>query len=175
MRVNFGCGDRYAPGWTNLDLPTMPHRRDMTIDLRGPLPWVGSIARAYVGHFIEHLYVDEVIVFLMRLRKAMRPDGEVMVVGPDVIRAEGLVAAGVPLEVPFDAIRLGADRWGGDTHHWDCHEWAVRRLLLVTGWSNVTGVGIENVPDDWPVAVRGPRWQCAVSARPGGEPFHDLI
>jgi hypothetical protein len=175
VKVNFGCGDRYASGWVNVDHQGMPHRKDVTLDVRNPLPWDKEIHYAYVGHLLEHLFVDEVIVFLQRLRAAMQPGGFLMVVGPDVIRAQGLLDSGVTLEVPFNELRLGADRWLGDTHHWDCTSWAVYRLLQVTGWVDVVDVGIERVPDLWPVAVRGPRWQCAVGARPGEGPFHDFI
>lgn len=172
LRVNFGCGEQYAEGWLNVDHAGMPHHKDLTLDVRGPLPWSGQVEAAYVGHLLEHLYVDEVIVFLRRLRAALHPDGELMVVGPDCVRAEGLELSQT-LEVPLEQIRHGAGRWQGDVHRWECTSWAVWRLLQVTGWVDIRDIGIENVPARWPVAFRGPRWQCAVSARPGEEPFHD--
>jgi hypothetical protein len=176
VKVNIGCGDRYAPGWVNVDRADTPTRKDLDHDLRNPMPrkWIGKIERAYAGHVLEHMFVDEVIVFLQRLREAMHPEGELMVVGPDVIRAQGMLVAGAQLEVPFNEIRHGGDRWPGDTHRWDCTANCIKRLLIVTGWMLVTEVGIQNVPEEWPVAVRGPRWQCAVSARPGTGPFHDF-
>lgn len=174
MKVNLGCGDRYAHGWFNVDRADTPHPKDIALDIRGPLPWTREITRAYAGHVLEHLFVDEAIVLLQRLRAAMHPEGELMVVGPDVVVAQGMLEAGTPLEVPFSEIRHGGDRWPGDTHRWDCTARAVQRLLLITGWVNVAEVGIANVPDEWPVAVRGPRWQCAVSARPGDGPFAEL-
>lgn len=171
MKVNLGCGDRYAPGWVNIDRADTPHPKDVSLDIRNPLPWSKELTHVYAGHVLEHLFVDEAIVLLQRLRAAMLPDGELMVVGPDVEIALGMLAVGAELEVPFHEIRHGGDRWPGDTHRWDCTARAVQRLLLITGWVDVTDVGITDVPDFWPVAVRGPRWQCAISARPGDEPF----
>lgn len=168
MRVNFGCGERYAPGWTNVDLPDTPHPKDVALDIRMALPWgskgVDAIDDAYLGHVLEHLYVDEVIDFLIRLKHAMVPNGEIMVVGPDVKLADHIVLRGGELEIPFESIRHGADRWVGDVHHWDCTADAIIELLDVTGWRGISNIGINNVPERWPVAVRGPQWQCAVSA-----------
>lgn len=165
MRINLGCGDRYADGWHNVDRADMPHRMDEAVDLRtAALPWTG-IQYAYAGHLLEHLFIDDVIVLLTALRGCMAEDGELMVVGPDVLIAQGMAVAGT-LDVTLDSIRHGAGRWPGDEHRWECTGWAVERLLTLTGWQQVQRVGIGNVPGMWPVADRGPRWQCAVSARP---------
>lgn len=180
-KVNIGCGEQYAEGWVNVDHQSMPHRKDLVLDVRNPLPWSRQAGQergelidfCYLGHVLEHLRIEEVIVFLRRLRAAMSPSGVVMVVGPDCVRAEGL-AVTQTLEVPLEQIRHGAGRWQGDVHRWECTEWGVYRLLESTGWVDIARVGIKNVPALWPVAFRGPRWQCAVSARPGEGPFHDF-
>lgn len=175
LKVNLGCGEQYADGWLNIDHAGMPHRKDLTLDVRNPLPWdrdTGGIDYAYVGHLLEHLYIDEVIVLLERLRRAMAPDGDLMIVGPDCLIAAGM-AVSQTLEVPLEQIRHGADRWEGDVHRWECTRQGIQRLLLLTGWKNVKVLGINDVNSMWPVAFRGPQWQCAVSATPGSEPFHD--
>ena len=167
MKLNLGCGDRYADGWWNVDFAGSPHRKDEEVDLRtNALPWApGSIELAYCGHVLEHLYVDEVLVLLESLLPIMAPDGELMVVGPDVIVAQGMATAGT-LDVTMDSLTNGGHRWPGDEHRWHCTTWAVEALLRATGWGNLTRYAIEAVPAIWPVADRGPRWQCAVSARP---------
>lgn len=164
MKINLGCGDRYAPGWHNVDFAGSPHPKDETIDLRtNALPWVG-IELVYAGHLLEHLYVDEVLVLLETVRTCMALDGELMVVGPDVLLAQGMAVAGT-LDVTMESLTDGGHRWHGDEHKWHCTTWAVEKLLQVSGWQQVTRVGINNVPDLWPVADRRPQWQCAVSAR----------
>jgi predicted SAM-dependent methyltransferase len=163
MRLNLGCGDRYVEGWHNTDSGS-PHRKDEQIDLVTPLPWRG-VTHAYAGHVLEHLFIDGVIVLLQNLRGCMDHDGELMVVGPDVIVAQAMATAGT-LDVTMDSLTNGGHRWPGDEHRWHCTAKAIEELLRVTGWSNVTQVGIENVGEKWPVADRRPRWQCAVSARP---------
>lgn len=169
MKLNLGCGDRYAEGWHNVDFAGSPHRKDEEVDLRTsalPLPWtLEGVELAYAGHLLEHLFVDEVLVLLAALRVCMAEDGELMVVGPDIILAQGMAVAGT-LDVTMDSLTNGGHRWHGDEHRWHCTTWAVEALLRTTGWSEVTRVGIANVPDFWPVADRGPQWQCAVSARP---------
>lgn len=165
MRLNLGCGDRYAESWLNVDRADMPHRMDAAVDLRtNSLPWT-DVEYAYAGHILEHLFVDEVIVLLETLRKCMAPGGELMIVGPDVILAHGLAVAGT-LDVTMESLENGGHRWPGDEHRWHCTQWAVQRMLLVTGWQQVKRMGINQVPEFWPVADRRPQWQCAVSARP---------
>jgi predicted SAM-dependent methyltransferase len=165
MKLNLGCGDRYEDGWHNVDRADMPYRKDESVDLRtGALPW-REVQYAYAGHVLEHLFVEHVIVMLTALRGCMAPDGELMVVGPDVILAQGMAVAGT-LDVTMESLENGGHRWPGDEHRWHCTQWGIERLLMVTGWQQIKRMGIGAVPDFWPVADRRPRWQCGVSARP---------
>ncbi len=169
MRLNLGCGDRYAEGWWNVDFAGSPHRKDEEVDLRtNALPWApGSIELAYAGHALEHLFVNEVITLLQTLRPLMAPGGELMVVGPDVILAEGqAVTNDLGAGHTLDSIKHGGYRWHGDEHRWQCTQWDVAALLHVSGWSKIQRLGVAHVPDFWPVADRGPQWQCAVRATP---------
>lgn len=166
--LNLGCGDRYAPGWHNVDLES-PHRKDEIVDLTGDLPWPdGEFDRVYLGHVLEHLRIDEAGLLLKRLLRVVKPGGIVMVVGPDLNRAQVMAEAGT-LDVTMDSLRFGASRWPGDEHHWECTGDIVVGLLKHSGWSGVTEVGIENVSLVWPVADRRPLWQCAVEAWKAGE------
>lgn len=164
MLLNLGCGDRYEAGWHNVDRPDMPHRKDEAFDLRRPLPWAG-LTHVYAGHVLEHLFVDEVHTLLERLRHCMSTDGELMVVGPDVTVALGMAAAGT-LDVTMESLENGGHRWPGDEHRWHCNQWVIAHMLSVAGWKDITRMGVNSVPAFWPVADRGPQWQCAVSARP---------
>ncbi len=167
MLLNLGCGDRYADGWVNVDFGT-PHRVDQKVDLTGDLPWAPrSIMHVYLGHVLEHLMPQQAVDLLDRLRPLVKPEGQIMVVGPDVVLAEDLQAQGYVLEVPLEHLRHGAGRWMGDVHLWECTAAGIVDLLEVAGWVDIEDVGIERVASFWPVAFRGPRWQCAVSARSG--------
>lgn len=167
MKLNLGCGDRYQDGWHNVDFAGSPHKKDQEFDLRNPvLPW-DSVSHAFLGHVLEHLYVDEALALLSTLRSCLRVDGELMVVGPDVIFAQELQATGqLDTNTTMDSLINGGHRWEGDEHRWHCTARAIEALLRVTHWTNVAQVNFNEVPEFWPVADRGPRWQCAVSARP---------
>ena len=166
MNINLGAGDRYADGWTNVDWPGSPHRKDETVDLTGPLPWEpGSVELAYAGHVLEHLTLDDCHHLLTHLRPCMALDGALLVVGPDLDRARTLLAAGA-LDVTLDSLLYGADRWPGDQHLWECTPDIIVELLTATGWQGIHEVGIGEVDAVWPVADRGPIWQCAIGARP---------
>lgn len=165
MKLNLGAGDRYADGWHNVDFAGSPHRKDQIVDLRtGVLPWTG-VELAYAGHVLEHLYVDEVLVLLAALRGCMAEQSELMVVGPDIVLAQDMATAGT-LDVTMESLTNGGSRWPGDEHRWHCTGASIEALLRATCWTDITQVGISNVPGIWPVADRRPQWQCAVSARP---------
>jgi len=166
MRVNLGCGDRYQPGWHNVDHAGSPHQKDDTIDLTGSLPWaVGTIELTYAGHVLEHLTLDECHTLLANLRPCMAPEGILMIVGPDLDRARTLLAVGA-LDVTLESLQFGGHRWPGDEHRWECLPVVIEDLLTATGWRDITEIGIKNVPAMWPVADRRPVWQCAIQAKP---------
>lgn len=165
MLLNVGCGDRYAPGWYNVDHVGSPHRKDDVVDITKPLPWArDSILHAYMGHVLEHITLAQARTFLRRLRPLTRPIGQVLIVCPDVEVAMKLGETG-QLDRPLDGIRLGGCRWDGDEHKWEPTARLIVKLLNETGWTDVRDVGIEHVAAFWPVADRGPRWQCAITAR----------
>ncbi len=166
MLINLGCGDRYADGgWINVDYGS-PHRKDVTLDLLAdPLPWPpASILHVYLGHVLEHLPYDGCRDLLKRLRPLVRPEGQIMVVGPDCEVAQRMAEAGT-LDVTLDSLKFGADRWVGDRHEWECTAAKVTALLEDSGWVDIQDVGIGNVAAFWPVADRRPQWQCATTAR----------
>ena len=166
MRLNLGCGDRYAPGWHNIDHAGSPHHRDEIVDLREPLPssWTG-ITHVYAGHVLEHLRVGDCLRLLTQLWLRIMPGGQLLVVGPDVLVAEAMEQAGT-LDVTLDSLRYGAHRWPGDEHRWECSAGDMKELLRAARWTRVTPIPISEVPLEWPVADRGPTWQCAILANP---------
>jgi hypothetical protein len=164
MKLNLGCGDRYVPGWHNVDRADCPHQKDEAFDLRMPLPWE-QVQYVYAGHVLEHLRVGDALVLLERLYWCMAVGGELMVVGPDVVAAEAMLAGGQGLGVSLESLKYGASRWPGDEHRWECAELDLRIMLELTNWTVGQRMSINDVPAMWPVADRGPQWQCAVSAR----------
>lgn len=169
MQLNLGCGNHPAPyPWRNIDFEA-PHTCDERVDLRGSLPWpYGSVTHAYLGHVLEHLPVPDVLALLRRLLPCMATGGQVMVVGPDVVRGRAMHSAGLISDDLLEIMGAGAGghRWSGDVHHWDCEPVLVQRLLIEAGWRNVVEVPIEDVPGFWPVVARVD-WQCAVGASRG--------
>lgn len=164
IKVNLGSGDFPAAGWVNVDHES-PHPHDVTADLTKPLPdELADVEYAYAGHVLEHLHPDDVISMLAGLRTRMAFGGQVMVVGPDVVRARVMHERG---ELDGEWLRLvveGGDRWPGDRHLWPCAPVLVETFLRQAGWRDAREVPLLSVSQmDWPIVSYEP-WQCAVTA-----------
>jgi len=163
VRLNLGCGDQYAPGWVNVDFGS-PHPKDLEVDLTGELPWAPlTIERIYAGHVLEHLMPQQCVALLTRLLDCTVPGGQLLVVGPDLDRAQAMADAGTLIDITLGELRDGAGRWSGDVHHWECTPGKIIDMMRDAGWCEVSEVYMHTVPPDWPIAYRGPAWQCVVS------------
>lgn len=164
MRVNLGCGDRYAPGWINVDWAGSPHRKDQEVDLTGELPWPdNSIQTIYAGHVLEHLTLEQCHNLLTRLRRCAMITGTIVVVGPDLPTAYRMAEEGT-LDVTIDSLLYGAERWPGDRHQWESSAEKTTTLLLTAGWVEPRSITLVEAASYWPVADARPQWQFAVSA-----------
>lgn len=163
MRVNLGCGEHYVPGWVNVDHRS-PHRHDLTADLTQPLPdTLDNISDVYAGHVLEHMDLADVTRLLADLHRRMLPGGRIMIVGPDVVRARAMHAAGQLDDSDLRLIVEGGGRWPGDRHRWECQPSLLIAMLEAAGWQHADQVPLLSVSDvDWPIVSWAP-WQCAVT------------
>lgn len=168
MRLNLGCGDRYVPGWHNVDWGGCPFHVDEIVDLTGPLPWEpGTITHIYMGHLLEHLRpIDayELVVALLPL--AAPAGGLLMSVGPDARVAKEMAAAGTldTTDHSLDGIIYGDNRWPGTEHQWETTGMEIAQMMQAAGWMSRDLGGVRFVSEFWPVADRRPQWQYAVRA-----------
>jgi hypothetical protein len=165
MKINLGCGDRYADGWINVDWAGSPHRKDQEVDLTGELPWPkGSLERIYAGHVLEHLTMLDCVLLLNRLYFCSTLGAEIMIVGPDLPTAYRMQRQGT-LDVTIDSLLYGAERWSGDKHLWPSSAVTVNEFLAKAGWSDIHDVELDEVAAYWPIADARPRWQFALWAK----------
>lgn len=184
--LNVGCGPwRADPPWVNLDV----HRGNgvdpdvLVADPARPCAtWAdGTVDRIYLGHVLEHVPPDELPAFLADLRRALRPGGQIAVVGPDILRAIerwhlglepwSLVMATLegpdyyPADGHFEIDENPDAAWRQARHWWNCTEPRVIRILAENGFVDVAR---RDLTDDdlgeWPVVDYAP-WQMAVTAR----------
>ncbi len=164
MKINLGCGDRYADGWVNVDWAGSPHRKDQEVDLTGELPWPeNSIQTVYLGHVLEHLTMSDCRLLLARLHNCAIPSGTIMVIGPDLPTAYAMAEQGT-LDVTIDSLLYGAERWPGDKHLWPSSMIATRKMMIGAGWKEPHEGSVAEAAVYWPVADPRPKWQFALWA-----------
>ena len=168
-RATIGSGPHYAAGYWNVDLweppagATPPDIYASIYDLADVFA-PASLDQVYLGHILEHLEWHRIPEALAQVNAVLAPGGEVMVVGPCILRA---VATGQP-EWLLTAIL--ADPRDPPTGH--AHAWTPTEALTLEAVRSVFA-DAEVVPV---TDVRAPRypnpsnapWQCAVRARKEG-------
>ncbi len=82
--LNLGCGARFHPEWTNVDLaPSDPSV--VRHDLLAPLPFAdNTFDGVYHSHVLEHLPRDRAVPFLRECRRVLRPGATLRVAVPDL-------------------------------------------------------------------------------------------
>lgn len=81
--LHFGCGDRWVPGWLNVDVVGSQWDVDLA---GGHLPWPSGAFDVMVGqHVVEHLDMTEELLPLLReLQRVARADGVLWLSFPDL-------------------------------------------------------------------------------------------
>ena len=158
MRLNLGCGAYPADGWVNVDLRDDGPKPDVVADL-ADLPFDdGSADAVYAGHVFEHVGLEDIPAALQEIDRVLVSDGVLMIVGPDLARAETSYPEAIPDIVPGDP---NPDR-PGEAHLWESRESLMLQILTDNGWT-AKPLPIMAVPYPWPVVSRI-GWQFAIEA-----------
>jgi SAM-dependent methyltransferase len=100
--LNLGCGERFHPEWTNLDV-TPTHPSVQAHDLCRGIPFLeGMFDIVYQSHLLEHFERKAALSLLRECHRVLRRDGIIRVVVPDLERIAQLY-----LEVLKDAASAG--------------------------------------------------------------------
>ena len=149
LKVNIGAGDHYQEGWINTDI-TEPegHRPPDVICSATELPFEdASVDRLYAGHVLEHLKPTDVVKALHEFQRVIRPEGQIMIVLPDLDVAEDRYPELI------GPIRDGGDRWSGDRHLWESRP-AEFEKTLKKAKVTATRLSINDlIGTEWPVVA----------------------
>ena len=175
--LNVGCGPHYFPNWCNTDTTVDSNiKPDVLVEWLQPMPFEDSyFERAYCGHVLEHIPWERVNEFLTELKRVVRSNGQVMIVGPDFNRALDRFEKNPNEHTRRHIWEVGEDmlhyqhmkertNWNGARHFWVCYEKRIVHALEEARFTDVQPM--EMVPEsfiDWPlVDLIGA--QCGVKA-----------
>lgn len=115
--LNVGCGARYDPAWTNIDV--VPAGPDvLEHDISQGIPFAaGTFDVVYHSHVLEHLPRSEAPSFIRECGRVLRSGGVLRVVVPDL---EGIVRGYLSA---LDDVRRGREDRRAD------YEWMMLELL----------------------------------------------
>jgi predicted SAM-dependent methyltransferase len=84
MKVNLGCGSRWAFGWQNFDY--VAHSPDVNqCDLRKGIPLLNETAEiVYASHVLEHFSRADGRHFIEECHRILKPGGIIRIVVPDL-------------------------------------------------------------------------------------------
>ena len=83
-KLHLGCGQNYIENWINIDSHS-PYKIDLCYDLRNPLPYhEESVDFIFNEHFIEHLTLNEGLVFLKECYRVLKINGVLRISTPSL-------------------------------------------------------------------------------------------
>jgi hypothetical protein len=173
MKVHFASGTHpFGSDWVNVDALNFPGV-DLIVDLLSPFPddLVG-IDTAYVGHFLEHLTIEEGTDFLCRVQERMSVGGQLVIVGPDVDKAQRWFDAGkIPADLLAATKAHGSipddEPWNrAGVHLWDCTGAAVVSQCQEAGWTSAREIPLGRLETTLPGVpiIDATEWQFCVIA-----------
>jgi SAM-dependent methyltransferase len=114
--LNLGCGQRFHPAWTNLDLaPAHPSIR--RFDVTQPLPFEDAAFDAvYHSHLLEHLPRAQALPFLRECRRVLKPGCVLRLAIPNLEAIARLYLYALE------------DAWNGDQEAFAHHRWLLLEL-----------------------------------------------
>src|ERR1700733_13753782 len=83
-KLNFGCGTRYAPGWTNIDFHGEgTHVKRVNLLAGFPFP-DNSFDAVYSSHVLEHFTPQQGSFLIRESCRVLKPGGILRTVVPDL-------------------------------------------------------------------------------------------
>lgn len=179
MKLNVGCGPHYAKGWTNIDRVSLREHAitpDVVANPLAGLPLADETVDAlYLGHILEHIRWDDVLLFASEMLRVLKPGATCAVVGPDMLLTlelwrEGALPTSGLYAVMEDASRFqnGGEGWDGARHQWNCYEERAVDVMEHAGFVDVES-WTGNLPAlramGWPIIAADSRWQFGFICR----------
>lgn len=131
MRLHLGCGNKYWPGFVNVDLET----GDVKADVRKLPQENESCTEIHAIHLFEHLYRWEAPHALLEWRRVLKDGGKLCLEMPSLKKMQGMQNLTDFLLGMYGDPNY-KDPWM--THKWAWWEDELREVLTMCGYERIT-------------------------------------
>jgi len=136
VKLHFGCGKRFIPGWIHVDAVRYPHV-DVVADLRSLSCFsTESATVVYACSVLEHFSMKETPSVLKEWQRILCSGGVLRLSVPDIKVLASLYLSGVSLE-PLKGMIVGGQRDQWDFHKNVFDETRLTSLLNEAGFIDV--------------------------------------
>jgi predicted SAM-dependent methyltransferase len=136
IKLHLGCGDRYLPGFTHVDMRDGPNIDHVSDFINEPFKFM-DVAEIYMCHSLEHIPMNDVPRFLRKCYACMSKSGRFYISVPSFeILAALYLSRIVNLANIVRAIH-GGQEYEGNLHYMSYDSDLLSSLLLQAGFKTV--------------------------------------
>jgi predicted SAM-dependent methyltransferase len=152
MKLHIGCGFQHYPDWINIDSSSdLKPKPDLIHDATKPFPYLNdSVDFIYNEHFIEHISVEEAVMFFKESRRLLKSGGVIRIATIDL---DNLMRMHLPensnwrkdahldvlglssIQTRAESFNIAMRRWG---HQYVYNFEEISRRLKESGFTNIS-------------------------------------
>jgi len=136
IKLHIGCGNKYIPGFTHIDIRELPHVDYVTSADKLTMFEDNTVDLIYACHILEHFSRDEFETVLIEWYRILKPGGILRLAVPDFERWAEIYLATKDLQLILGSI-VGGQDYPGNMHHmiFDFH--LLSTVLATIGFKNI--------------------------------------
>lgn len=136
IRLHIGCGDRYIPGFTHIDVRKLPHIDYVTSADKLDMIGDSTVDLIYCCHILEHFPRQQTNLALREWYRVLKPGGILRLAVPDFEKLVEVYLKTKDLKLVLGSL-VGRQDYPENTHHMVFDFASLSEALQRVGFKNV--------------------------------------